>query len=271
MNIQYASDLHINDWPGASFESFLTPVAPIVVIAGDICSAWDPLYDRFLSWISRNWHTVILIAGNHEYYCEPGQPRTIEQTDCHIASLVQKYGNIVFLQNGASYARHGIRFVGATLWSAITPAIWSEIADTKGDHKAIYTQSGLGIRPAHPADICALHASQKSYLRSACVPQSDETLIVVTHHIPTTLLLDEAHRNGRWRSCYASNDEDLFASNIAAWICGHGHRATQLKIPGGPLLLMNARGYNRNSEKNRTTDVYQPNSYFTAHSRVSSM
>ena len=50
VQIQYASDLHITDWPkGTAFEAFLTPVAPILVIAGDICSAWNPLYNSFLT------------------------------------------------------------------------------------------------------------------------------------------------------------------------------------------------------------------------------
>lgn len=267
VNIQYASDLHINDWPkGTPFESFLIPTAPILVIAGDICSAWDPLYAHFLAWTSRNWHTVILITGNHEYYCEPDQIYTIEQTDQHIASLVQTFDNLVFLQNGASYVLPGtrLRFVGTTLWSAITPSIWDEIVGKKGDYKVVYTKSGLGLRSAHPADMCALHALQKSHLRSAIVPQStNERLIVVTHHIPTPLLLEEEYRNEKWRSCYASNDEDLFASNIALWICGHGHRATQLQIPGGPLLLMNARGYNREHERDRTVDIYQPGAFIS--------
>jgi hypothetical protein len=268
VNIQYASDLHINDWPkGTPFASFLVPVAPILVIAGDICSAWDPLYAHFLAWTSRNWYKVILITGNHEYYCEPDQIRTMDQTDKHIAALSNKLDNVVFLQNGASYVLPGtrLRFVGTTLWSAITPAIWDEIAEKKGDYNAVYTQSGMTIRRAHPADICAQHASQKAHLRSALVSQSaQETLIVVTHHIPTPLLLEEEYREEKWRSCYASSDEDLFASNIAFWICGHGHRATKLQIPGGPLLLMNARGYNREHEITRTVDVYQPRAVFVA-------
>jgi hypothetical protein len=262
--IQYASDLHINDWPiGTPFDTFVTPTAPILVLAGDICSAWDPLYDHFLAWANRNWYKVILITGNHEYYCEPDQMRTIEQTDQHIASLVKKYKNVIFLQDGASYVLPGtrLRFVGTTLWSAITPAIWDEIAEKKGDYNAIYTQSGFGIRRAHPADMCALHALQKAHLRSACMPRPNETLIVVTHHMPTPFLLEEEYRNEAWRSCYASNDEDLFASNIAVWICGHGHRATQLQIPHGPLLLMNARGYNRPKETDRSVDVYQPGAF----------
>lgn len=265
VNIQYASDIHINDWPkGTAFESFLVPVAPILVLAGDICSAWDPLYAPFLAWASRNWNKVILITGNHEYYCDTEPVRTIEETDQHIAHLVKQFPNIVFLQNGSSYQVPGtrIRFVGATLWSAISPTIWDEIVGNKGDYKVIYNQVGLLTRKAVPADMCALHALHKSQLSSAIAPQQHEQLIVVTHHLPTKLLLEEEYRNEKWNSCYASDDDDLFVPNIKVWICGHGHRATKLQVPGGPLLLMNARGYNREKEMTRTVDIYNPRQTF---------
>lgn len=262
VNIQYTSDLHINDWPkGTPFELFVTPVAPILVIAGDVCSAWDPLYRHFLAWCSRHWYTVILITGNHEYYCEVGQDQSIEQTDMYITQLCQQFHNVVFLQNGASYVVPGtrLRLVGTTLWSAIDPSIWDAIYEKKGDYKATYTHSGLGLHRTHPSDNCARHAFQKECLRSALVPWSkDEMLIVITHHMPTMELLEDHFKGEAWCTCYASNDTDLFSPNITAWICGHSHRATKYKPSRGPLLLMNARGYNRSHELGRTSDMYDP-------------
>jgi hypothetical protein len=266
LKIQYASDIHINDWPkGTPFELFITPVAPILILAGDICSAWDPLYLHFLAWTSRNWYKVILITGNHEYYSDDAV-HTIDQTDAHIANLVKQFDNVVFLQAGASYGIPGtkIRFVGATLWSAIDPAIWSSVAAKKGDFKATYTSHNFNVRKTLPSDISAYHAYHKSCLRSAIAPQQyDETLIVITHHLPTLELLETQYKNDAWRSCYASADDDLFASNIMYWICGHSHRAERLQIPNGPLILMNSRGYNRADELNRTTDIYNPKAFIT--------
>lgn len=267
LNIQYASDLHINDWPkGTPFESFLTPVAPILILAGDICSALDPLYAHFLAWASRNWYKVILITGNHEYYCDDQQhPYTIEQIDTHIAHLVRRHDNVVFLQAGSSYVLPGtrLRFVGATLWSAIDPAIWDSVARKKGDFKATYVAHNWMVHKTHPSDLCAYHAYHKSCLRSALAPHAyDEILIVVTHHMPTLELLEPEYRHEMWRSCYASEDDDLFAPNIYAWICGHSHRAKQMIVPNGPACLMNARGYNRAEEQGRSVDVYNPRATF---------
>ncbi len=263
VRIQYASDLHINDWPkGTPFESFLTPVAPILVLAGDICSAWDPLYTHFLAWCSRNWYLVIFIAGNHEYYCEPGQERTIQQTEYELTRIAFLFPNTIFLQYGNSYIIPGtkIRFVGSTLWSDIDPAIWGAIAGKKGDYKATFVEHyPYGIRHTHPSDICSFHAFHKSCLFAGFIPQAhDETLVVVTHHMPSKILLEEKYRNEELHSCYASNDEDLFTRNISLWVCGHSHRAVRMKHPYGPYIVMNARGYNRASELERTTDKYNP-------------
>ena len=263
VRIQYASDLHINDWPkGTPFESFITPVAPILVLAGDICSAWDPLYTHFMKWCSRNWYLVIFIAGNHEYFCEPGQERTILQTEYELIRIGCMFPNTKYLQSGSSYIIPGttIRFIGSTLWSDINPEIWNDIYMKKGDYKATYMEHfPYGMRHTHPSDICALHAFHRSYLYAAFAPlHPSETLVVVTHHMPSKLLLEQKYRNERLHSCYASDDDDLFVKNISLWICGHSHRATRMKHPYGPYIVMNARGYNRSGEIERTIDKYNP-------------
>ena len=280
VRIQYASDLHINDWPDqTTFENFITPIAPILVVAGDICSAFDKSYMNFLRWCSKNWIYVIIITGNHEYYeLEPIKttlsngkviegnyvPHTMADIDVRIAKICKFYPNVIFLQNGASFVLPGtkIRFVGTTLWSAIDPMIHEEIQAKKGDYNATYTGTHTGIRKTTPADICALHSLQKMYLASALAPQiPGETLIVVTHHMPTLNLLEPHYRGERWHSCYASSDDELLIPSITVWICGHSHRATHWQSPSGPILVMNARGYNRVEELTRQEDTYNPAAY----------
>lgn len=267
VQIQYASDLHITDWPlGTPHDIFVTPVAPILVLAGDICSAWDQRYIYFLEWASRNWSTVVVITGNHEYHCSPSDPHTMNETDAYISASVKRFPNVAFLQNGASYVIPGthIRFVGATLWSAIDPQIWAEIESKKSDFKNVYTDHYYTRRLIKSSDICAVHALHRTNISSELAPHTiGETLIVVTHHMPTQNLLEPHFRHEIWNSCYASNDDDLITSNIAAWICGHSHRATSWKAPNGVMLYMNARGYNNPDELGRTVDLYNPRAEIT--------
>lgn len=262
VRVQYASDLHITDWTkGTAFETFITPVAPLLVIAGDICSAWEPLYTHFLAWCSRNWYKVILITGNHEYHVPETLHATMEQTDARVQSIAQLFPNVVFLQSGQSYVVPGtrIRFVGATLWSAVDTSMWEEVAAKKGDYQQTYIGTPMGLRKAHPADTTALHALHKSHITSAIAPQlHGETLIVVTHHMPTLHLLEDHFRGERWHTCYVSSDDELFTPNVKAWICGHSHRAAYYKAPSGTLCVMNARGYNTTIEQGRAIDQYSP-------------
>ena len=125
MLFQYASDLHINDWPaGAPFSQYLVPASPFLILAGDIGPSTDPLYATFLKWTSRLWHTVLVVAGNHEYHNSEG--KTLAQIDEHIEEICRKLSNVYYLQNGASYSFPGVRVVGATLWCDVDPAIWPQ-------------------------------------------------------------------------------------------------------------------------------------------------
>jgi hypothetical protein len=259
MDIQYASDLHIDHF--SDFTTMIIPSAPVLLIAGDICSAWKPMYRDFLAWCSARWSHVILITGNHEYTCPDGEIHTLTDTDAHIRRIVSQMPNVIFLQDGESARIPGtdVQVVGATLWSAVDPVIHAEVQTLKGDYKHTYTDVALGIRTTTPMDICALHALQKAKLANALATHTWGRLILMTHHMPSLSLLEPEYRHERLHSCYASADDDLFYyGNLAAVICGHSHRAIKQRLPPGILALMNARGYNRPDEMGRTTDVYSP-------------
>ena len=99
----------------------------------------------------------------------------------------------------------------------------------------------------------------RTWLSSAIASKKEnEIVIVLTHHMPTMKLLEDKYQNDPLRSCYASKDDDLLTQEVAVWICGHGHRSAKLKIPYGPYCVMNARGYNRQSELYRISDTYNP-------------
>jgi len=252
--IQYASDLHIDEWAtGTNFFGFITPSAPILVLAGDICPVIHPFYDAFIKWASANWYLVIVVAGNHEYY----GLQTMESVDRRLYDISKQYNNVIYLQHGAHYVVPGTRlcFIGATYWSAIDPSIWNIAVEKKGDCKNIYDAPA---RRAHPSALSAIHSRHRALIASAIgnLAFRGLTLIVVTHHMPTEELLEPEYREEMWRSFYASADDDMLVPQIAAWICGHGHRATTYRAPSGCLVVMNARGYNSEAEQSRTRDVY---------------
>lgn len=260
--IQYSSDLHIDKFPiGTSFYSFITPVAPILILAGDVCPVLHPLFTPFLTWCSRHWHTVILVAGNHEYYCKEQIVVPHTDIDARIYATAARLRNVIYLQNGAKYvmSNTNITFIGSTLWSHIDEKIHDEIRDKKGEYRYIYVDPEKNVTPH---DITTLHASHKAALRAAIQSTpKNQMIVVITHHIPTERLLEPEYRQEAWRSCYASSDEDLFSKQICTWICGHGHRSTTIRHKK-MTLRMNARGYNKPSELERIVDIYSPTRCF---------
>jgi UDP-2,3-diacylglucosamine pyrophosphatase LpxH len=260
--IQYASDLHIDEWKsGTNFFGFITPNAPILVLAGDICPVFHPLFGIFIAWVSTHWYKVIIVAGNHEYYSKGTDAglQTMSVVDSRIYEIVSKFHNVVFLQNGAHYIIPGTRlcFIGATYWSEIDPSIWKIAVQKKGDCNNIYSAPH---RLVHPSTLSTIHSSHKTHIRSAIgeLAYRGFKLIIITHHMPTMELLEPEYREEMWRSFYASADDELFSPAVSLWICGHSHRATTYVSPRGTRVVMNARGYNRTNELARTRDVYNP-------------
>jgi hypothetical protein len=264
--IQYASDLHLDHFPGitpSDFTDFLLPSAPILILAGDVASAWTPIYDAFMVWCSNVWDHVYIVAGNHEYHCEPGFPHTRNETDQHIRQLCSIRRNLHFLQNGAGARLPGTKYIvlGTTLYSDIDPAIHNDIRN-KSDFRNSYTlcpNDKLPLRFTTPADLTRLHYQQKQALNDAihAIPRGYKA-IVVTHYMPTEHLLEPEYRNEAWRSCYASSMDYMIRSPVYLWICGHSHRQTRYITPKNICVAMNARGYNKPKELERTQDIYSP-------------
>lgn len=240
MRVQYASDLHLETTPYDAFSSILTPSAPIIVLAGDICPVEHPSYVLFLRWCSQNWTKVLVISGNHEYFCE-NAARTISEVDVEIQKITAQLPNVLFLQAGDSVVLGGIRFIGATLWSKVDTDLW---ANAQLLQKGDYTHTGVPPgRKTTPADIVSLHFWQKARVESA-IAASREQIIVVTHHLPTFHLVDSNHVRNPLVSTYASNLEYMMTTKVIAWICGHSHSSTSWKAPSGTQCILNPRGYN---------------------------
>ena len=258
--VQYASDLHLDHLaPNIEFKSLVTPAAPILILAGDIASVWTNVYGKFLHWCSVNWQHVILIAGNHEYFCHRDHPRSRQETEQYIKNLCRFHHNVHFLQAGQTYVipNKNLVFIGATLYSNISKDIHDEVL-VKGDFTKTFIERDNILCRTHPSDHVNAHKRHKQALADAirAVPRNFKA-VVVTHYLPTLKLLEPEYQDDHWRSCYASNDEDLFRPPVSVWICGHGHRSTYILAKHNILVAMNARGY-KQYELNRTVDIYQP-------------
>jgi hypothetical protein len=253
IQVQYASDLHLEFFKGIDFATLLKPVAPILVLAGDIGPAGAQNTRDFLSWCSERWRHVIWVFGNHEYYImysqkrwkflEPEKVRTMAEREAAARVWLAALPNVHFLQ-GETVDLEGIRFFGATLWTHVSDEVHAEYGDKIADFRAIIaerSEAGEALALRNPFRN-RLHEEHLAALRKALATPFDGPLVVVTHHLPVGLVAPAIY-HGEPTNPYYSNElwPELKSGRVNAWICGHSHGRTIMEKPC--LCVLNARGY----------------------------
>lgn len=83
--IQIASDLHMEMWSRQRFyplqhllEHVVERSAPVLALLGDISVCGDAAgfteYKKFVTYQAQQFSQVLILAGNHEFYCGPDYP-----------------------------------------------------------------------------------------------------------------------------------------------------------------------------------------------------
>jgi predicted MPP superfamily phosphohydrolase len=120
MNFQIASDLHIEHLPENisinDLEKIIIPKAPILCLLGDIWNFNNKNYKLFFEIYSKKFKHILIIPGNHEYYCNK-EKLNKSHIDLHMEKIFANT-NVIFL-NRKSIIIDNYKFIGATLWSYI--------------------------------------------------------------------------------------------------------------------------------------------------------
>lgn len=209
MKIQYFSDLHL-EFLKKNFNKLLSrivPVAPVLVLAGDIGLPSNKSYEELLTNVSDKFTKVFVIAGNHEYY-----GNTLPETNTRISSICQRLPNVSFLNNSFEDYQ-GVRFVGSTLWSKIT-----DVASLTNDFSMI---KGLTV-----TEYNRLYSDACDFVNNTLSSATNEQRVVmITHHLPSHSLVDPCYsRYRRYQQCFASDLDHLIRSPVVCWIYGHTHK-----------------------------------------------
>jgi hypothetical protein len=93
-----------------------------------------------------------------------------------------------------------------------------------------------------PGDVRKMHLRQSEFLRGEIAIANSEgvPIVVLTHHLPSYRMMMVELREGL-RECYASNSDGLL-EGVAAWICGHVHKAYR-EVHNGTYCGINPYGY----------------------------
>jgi len=241
LRFQIASDLHIeyrNDEIPDPL-TYITPSAPILVLAGDIGSLYkiDQL-KGFLNLLCPHFDTVLYIPGNHEFYTTQNyEPLSMNKLLNRLYEIEREINNLYIL-NQSSVIIDGICITGCTLWSKPDLPIPKYIVRIYGMNTEIYTKK---------------HENDLRYINKMIEHCSSNNLklVVITHYCPTYEVIDSNKMKDRYVSLYVSKLDNLLdKQKIDTWCCGHIHRNFDIISSKGTRVVGNQSG----KPKDKITD-----------------
>lgn len=227
MLIRYFSDLHLEFYNKKGIQELLLTIPlgldEVCICAGDMGNPFSQGYDIFFNFLQGNFKRVFVIAGNHEYYGSE-----IPLTNEFLVNYFKKFSNVRFLKNEFEIYE-GFCFIGTTLWSQIDDPL-NKIND-------MYKIPNFTV-----LEYNRLHKECLEFLGRALL---QENCIVISHHLPSFLLINEKYLNSPSNQWFASNLDSFIEHNkerIKCWFYGHTHAGSIQQISGIPFLC-NPIGY----------------------------
>ena len=239
MRLQYCSDLHLNSWPekNINFEKIIEPVAPAIVLCGDIGQPDSSLLKLFFKWLSEQFKSVFWIPGHHEMmdvwaYNLTGKRKSYEEVINQMRLVINQWPNIHILNREKFITDDGIILLGCPLWSRLTSLSEEAFNDP------IYKD----ITHHYEEDIKWLNYE----IKMASAP-----IVICTHYPPSNSLMNEIVLHKPLTVNYALESEMLIRSPGLTWISGYLHKYVEVKkecataegVIGSTLIVINPRGY----------------------------
>lgn len=249
MNIQYASDLHLEfqDNRAWLFRHGLVPSADILVLAGDIAYLGDKqlMHNEYFDWLSDNYEQVLIVPGNHEYYRGFELRDTLKDFDLKVRD------NVRYLNNKSVLIGDTELFF-TTLWSKVPNAYIADIQLGMMDTRLICYKNAL----LFAGEFNELHDICSGWLDRALKASTANHKVVVTHHCPTFTPAFNGYPDSRLNCGFLVDMDDFIIDHpdIGHWIFGHTHYNGNDSVAGKGLtigktrLLTNQLGYICNDE-----------------------
>ena len=236
MRIQYMSDLHMeffDNWQYLNKNEF-DANGDVLVLAGDAFYLRDIIAPQWKFWdrVSKNFRQVLMIPGNHEFY---GNGDVTERGDSW---------QWMFRENVGYYYNKVVRidntdFVLTTLWSRIPEQDMFHVQSGMNDFRQIMYD---GHRFT-PDDFNLEHEKCLKFLKQAVNESTAEHIVVVTHHLPTLLVVAPQHKGSVINGAFATELGNFITdSRIDTWIYGHSHTNIDTTI-GNTKIVSNQIGY----------------------------
>lgn len=195
------------------------------------------------------YDAVYMVMGNHEHYNSIFKNTKQELIDGFARHDLTK---IRILDND-TVKLYDWTLVGATLWTDFNradPFTMFTVEKGMNDFRLIGKEDVSDMnyfnrtsnRKIDAQFILDQHQTSLAYIYD--VVKSNDKVIVMTHHAPTSLSLNTEHSGNFLDYAYFSNLSDIILDNpsIKYWICGHTHMSVDYMV-GDCRVLANQRGY----------------------------
>lgn len=234
MKIQFASDLHLEMSVNVAWIQShpLDVTGEILVLAGDTAYLEEGVPDWFLDWASTSYKQVMLIPGNHEFY--------------HFGDVAKLGDSWLWMlrENVGYYYNKVVRidntdFILSTMWSHIPETEMFQVQRGLNDFRQILYNGAI----LTPDEYNNEHEQCKQFIMENVVQSKADHIVVVTHHVPTSLAVVPQHVGSTLNSAFTVEMDDFIAdSRIDYWIYGHSRTNIDAEIDG-TRILANQLGY----------------------------
>ena len=252
LTIQVFSDLHLELTKNIPK---ITPIAPILFLAGDISRVNHNSFITFLSYCNNNWDKTFYTFGNHDYWDNNSHMQYIKQQTNELLKT-NKLTNIHILDNNFVSLTDDIIVFGSTFWTK-NCFTKNESRMYLNDYNMIKYCDVYKLMPTidyiSPTIINKIHSEQMVKLYETLNQNEltkDKKIIIMTHFPPQRTNTSHSKYSNQHPllSSYFSHPDDTISnlgdtSNILCWISGHTHFSYDFINVNGVRLISNQMGY----------------------------
>ena len=202
--LQYASDIHLEKRVDIPT---IVPAYENLALVGDIGNPFTEKYTTFVESCSKLFDNVFVVPGNHEYYSDSFE--IVSWKLDGLKAYFRSLGNVELLNNNVVQIDN-LRIAGSVLWCS--------------NERYIHR---------HQQCLAFIHKQL----------QSVTPLIMLTHYPPSYKLMVNKYRKfTNSHDLYYNHLDHLVRDPVIAWISGHTHCQTVMKI-NGVFCGINACGH----------------------------
>ena len=241
MRLQYVSDLHLDLYLKETFDEMITPVAPYLVICGDLASLDCSNLRAFLEYVSERWKLVFWIPGNSEIWYYSSNEETCLNK---MRNLCSPYKNIKILYKNTYLLKdegETVLVVGLPLWHKPRNDVMLHY------HNNIYIKPIP--TPVHEALFKKAHEENVEMLKYI-LKNTVHPLLICSYYAPMSWCYEEDWLQEPSSAILDRELEELISYPILSWITGHSHLPIQYNrryftstgYQGSVLFVSNPRG-----------------------------